>query len=234
MKVLAILKYAATLAGIAMLVGTFQIYKSTSSFVAEATRAEGTVIDLVRSRSSSSWGNTYAPTVQFISQNGQTIEFVSSTGTNPPSYSKGQKVEVLYRPTEPQNAEINGFFSLWGSAILVGGTGGVLFLVGSGIILAGLLKGRKSALLRKNGTPIETEFLSVEHDTAWSVNGKHPFTVLTQWRDPSTSELHVFKSHNLWFDPSSHLKSRKVTVFIAKGNPREYVVDLSFLSERAE
>jgi hypothetical protein len=232
MKVIAIVKYVFTLVGIGMLIGVFLIYKSTSLFLAEATKTEGTVVDLVQSRSSDS--TTYRPVVHFINQNGQKIEFMSTTGSNPPSYSKGQKVEVLYRPTEPQNAKINGFFSLWGGSAILGGLGGVFFLIGSGIILAGSLKSRKDEYLRKKGMPIETEYQCVEQNTALSVNGRHPFRVLTQWQNPSTSELHIFKSNNLWFDPSSYIKSKKITVFIEKNNPKKYFVDLSFLPRLAK
>lgn len=232
MKVIAIVKYVFTLVGIGMLVGAFLIYKSTNSFLAQATKAEGTVVDLVQSKSSNS--TTYRPVVHFINQDGQKIEFMSTAGSNPPSYSKGQKVEVLYRPTEPQNAKINGFFSLWGGSAILGGLGGVFFLIGSGIILASLLKSRKDEFLRKNGMPLETEYQSVEQNTALSVNGRHPFRVLTQWQNPSTSELHIFKSNNLWFDPSSYIKSKKITVFIEKNNPKKYFVDLSFLPRLAK
>lgn len=159
---------------------------------------------------------------------------MSTAGSNPPSYSKGQKVEVLYLTTEPQNAKINDFFSIWGGSVILGGLGGVFFLIGSGIILAGSLTSRKSEYLRKNGMPIETEYQSVEENTAFSVNGRHPFRVLTQWQNPSTSELHIFKSNNLWFDPSSYIESKKITVFIERNNPKKYFVDLSFLPKLAK
>lgn len=232
MKVMATVKYVFTLVGVGMLVGVFLIYKSTSAFLAEAVKAEGTVVELVQSRSSDS--TTYKPVVHFINQNGQEIEFMSTAGSNPPSYSKGQKVEVLYLTTEPQNAKINDFFSIWGGAVILGGLGGVFFLIGSGIILAGSLTSRKSEYLRKNGMPVETEYQSVEENTAFSVNGRHPFRVLTQWQNPSTSELHIFKSNNLWFDPSSYIESKKITVFIERNNPKKYFVDLSFLPKLAK
>lgn len=232
MKVIAIIKYVFTLVGIGMLVGAFLFYRSTNSFLAEAAKAEGTVIELVQSRSGDS--TTYRPVVQFESKNGQAIEFVSSSGSNPPSYSKGQKVEVLYRPTQPQDAKISGFFSLWGGSVILGGLGGVFFFIGTGIILAGTLKGRKDEYLKKNGMSIETEYQSVELNTALSVNGRNPFRVLTQWQNPSTSELHIFKSNNMWFDPSSYIKRKKITVFIEKGNPKKYYVDLSFLPKLAK
>lgn len=227
MKVIAIVKYSFTLVGIGMLIGAFFLYRNTELFLAEATKTEGIVVDLLRFKSSDSI--TYKPVVQFIDQNAQIIEFTSTSGSNPPSYSKGQIVEVFYLPTAPQNAKINGFFSLWGASIIIASLGSVFFLIGAGLILAGTLGGRKDKYLRKSGIPIETDYQSIEVNTALSVNDAHPFRVLTQWQDPSTSELHIFKSNNIWFDPSDYIKNNKITVFIDKDNPKKYLVDLSFL-----
>jgi len=232
MKTIAIIKYAFTIIGIGMLVGATFLYRSTDLFLTEAIKTEGTVVELVRSQSSDS--TTYRPVVQFNSQNDQAVEFVSSTGSNPPSYSKGDKIEVLYHSKDPQNAKINDFFSLWGGPVIFGGMGGVFFLVGVGIILVGALKDRKDEYLKKNGMTIETEYQRVELNTALSVNGKHPFRVLTQWQNPLTSELHVFTSNNIWFDPTGYIKTETIKVFIEKGNPKKYYVDLSFLPKLAK
>jgi hypothetical protein len=233
MKVIAIVKYVFTLVGIGMLTGTFFTYRSTRTFLEEATTANGTVVDLARSRSGDS--TTYQPVVQFMSRNGERIEFISSVGSNPPSHTKGEQVEVLYLPAEPHKAEINGFFSLWGDSVILGILGGVFFLVGIGIALAGALTGRKDEYLKKHGTPIMTEFQSVELNEAVSVNGRHPFRIITQWQNRTTSELHVFISDDLWFDPSDYIKrGKKIKVFIKRNNPRKYYVDLSFLPKLAE
>lgn len=216
-----------TLIGIGMVIGAFLIYQSTSSFLVGATTAEGTVVKLIQSGTGKS--ARYKPVVHYIDQTGQTIEFVSQNGSNPPSYSRGQRVEIVYHPMEPQNARINDFFSLWGGTLAMGGMGVGLVLVGTGIMLWDTLKRRKDSYLKKSGTPIETEYQRVELNTALMVNGRHPFVVLTQWKNLSTSELHTFRSHNLWFDPSSYLKDKRITVFIEKDNPKKYYVDLSFL-----
>lgn len=231
-KVMAIIKYVFSLVGIGMLVGACFLYKSTSAFVAEATRAEGTVVELIRSESSSS--ATYKPVVNFVSQKGEKIEFVSSVSSNPPSYSKGQKVEILYLPAEPQNAEINGLFSIWGSSIILGGMSGVFFLIGAGIILVSMLNEQREEYLKEQGVRIETELQSVELHKAFSVNGRYPFRVVTQWQNPSTSKVHVFHSDDLWYDPTNYIKSKRITVFIEKNNPKKYFVDLSFLPKIAE
>jgi Protein of unknown function (DUF3592) len=234
MKTIAIIKYVFSAIGIAMLAGALFWGQNTRSFLSQASTAQGTVIDLVRSRSSgSSSSGTYAPVVRFVTAKGEKIEFTSSTGSNPPSYSQGESVEVLYQPGAPRDATINGFVSLWLGPMIVGGIGSVFFLIGGGIILYSVLHGRKEEYLRQNGTRILTTFQSVELNTSLAVNGRHPFRVFTQWTNPSTSEIHVFASDNLWFDPSPHIHDRPITVFIEPGNPKKYYVDLSFLPKLA-
>jgi hypothetical protein len=228
MKTIAIAKYVFAAVGIGMLVGTFFLYRNTSAFVEQAARADGTVIDLVRK------SKTYAPVVQFNDQKGERIEFISSSGSNPPSYTKGEKIEVLYLPSDPQKAAINDFLSLWGDCVILGAMGGIFSLIGIGIIVVLGLADRKDEYLKKHGIPIDTEFQSVEINKSLSVNGRHPFRVLSQWQNPSTAKLHVFKSHNLWFDPSTYIKGRKIRVYIEGDNPKKYYVDLSFLPELAE
>jgi len=232
MKTIAIVKYVFTFIGAGMLVGAIFLYQSTSSFLAQAIKTVGTVIDLEQSRSGDS--TTYRPVVSFISQKGEAIRFTSSSGSNPPSYSKGEKVEIFYLTAEPQKAKINGFFTLWGGAVILGGMGGIFFLVGAAIILVIMLKGRSDDYLKKQGISIETEFQSVEINGALSANGRNPFRITTQWLNPETSEVHVFKSNNLWFDPTGHIKNKTIRVFIERNNPKKYYVDISFLPKLAK
>ena len=243
MKTIAIVKYVFSAIGIALLAGALLWAQNTRSFLAQASTAQGTVIDLVRSRSnssgssgsssSSSSSSTYAPLVRFLTAKGEKIEFTSSSGSHPPSYSQGESVEVLYQAGAPRDAVINGFVSLWLGPMIVGGIGSIFFLIGGGIGLASALQGRKEEYLRQYGTRIPTSFQSDELNTSLAVNGRHPFRVFTQWINPTTSEIHVFASENLWFDPSPHINDRPITVFIEPGNPKEYFVDLSFLPKLA-
>ena len=232
MKALSIIKYLFTFLGLAMLIGSFYINEDTRSFIAQATKTEGTVVQLILSFSDHS--RTYHPLVRFTDTNGKAIEFVSSTGSNPPGYSEGEKVEVLYLPAEPYKARLNSFFSLWGGSIIVGGLGTIFLLIGGGIFLAPKLKNRKNEYLKEQGSPIESEFQSVAFNTTVSVNGRNPFQVITQWKNPSTSEIQIFKSDNLWYDPTEHIQNKRIRVFIDRNNPKKYYVDLSFLPKIAE
>ncbi len=105
-----------------MIVGALFWYQNTNSFIKQAVKAEGIVIDFVSDRRSSK------PLVRFKDAQGNTIEFTSSLSTNPPRYNIGQTVNVLYLPQEPKNATIDDFLSLW-SGQLVLGVVGILFAI---------------------------------------------------------------------------------------------------------
>jgi Protein of unknown function (DUF3592) len=227
-----VIKYGFTALGILLLLVAMYLVQQTRTFYREASKAQGTVIDLVRGRSSSS--RTYAPVVRFVTEAGESIEFTSDTGSNPPSYSEGEIVEVLYRPETPHAARINGFFALWLGPLVSSGLGTVFTLIGGAMLSAPMLAARKQAHLRQSGTCIVTTFQSVGENTGITVNGRHPFRVFTQWTNPATSQIHVFESENLWFDPAPYINTRDIAVFIERNNPKRYFVDLSFLPKLAQ
>jgi len=231
MKAVAVVKYTFTAVGLLMIVLALAWYANVRAFIARAAVAPGTVVDLLPSRSDNS--TTWRPVVRFTSADRQNIEFTSSTSSNPPSYSKGERVEVLYAPANPRDAKINGFFSLWGGPLIIGGVGAVFFLTGASIIAVGRLRARQNEYLRANGTRVQARFQQVERNPGVQVNGANPFRIVCQWQDPATAQMHVFRSANLWFDPTDHIKSKDLTVFIETGNPRKYLVDTSFLPKLA-
>lgn len=231
MKTLKILKYTFTLIGAAMLFGAFASYSSTSAFIERATETRGIVTELAVSRSSDS--TSYYPIVAFQDASGRQIEFQSRSGSNPPSFKRGERVSVLYEPSVPENAQINSFFSLWGMSLIAGGLGLVFTLVGAGMVLFGVLRGRSKAYLAKHGTEVLAKFSSVEQNTSLTVNGRNPFRIVCQWQHPQTGDLHVFRSGNLWFDPSNHIERDTVPVLVNESNLKRYWVDTSFLPKLA-
>lgn len=231
MKTLNIIKYVFSIIGLGMLVGAYFLYSNTTSFLEQAVTAEGTVVELVRSRSSDSV--SYYPVVVFEDASGRHVEFQSNTGSNPPSYSRGETVTVLYERANPESARINGFFSLWGGATIVGGLGLVFGLVGGGMLVFGAARGRSKDYLQKNGVQVHAKFQSVEHNTNLTVNGRSPYRIVCQWQHPQTKVVHLFRSENLWFDPSDHIPGDTVPVLVDESNLKRYWVDTSFLPQVA-
>jgi hypothetical protein len=215
--------YLFLLIGIGLLVGAGYVYSNTSKFVTGARKAQGTVVAL----------RSGAPEVKFRAHDGREVQFTSSVSSKPPSYSVGDAVEVLYRQEQPEDAEINALMTLWLGVMVLGGLGSVFSLVGAGLVFAW---GRKAADpgLKLTGLSIQTDFQSVERDTTYSENGRHPFQIVTQWKNPSTGEMHLFQSDPLRYDPTAHIKTGKITVYIERGNPGKYFMDISFLPKLAD
>jgi hypothetical protein len=129
-----------------LIIGLILTGKSIS-LLADAQRAKGTVVALEWRDDDSNRGvsrktsvpdkpSAY-PVVEFTSADGTHRTFRSSTGSNPPSYDEGDQVEVLYRADSPEDAEINGFASLWLLPLIFGGLGLVIAGIGTGIAMVG-------------------------------------------------------------------------------------------------
>jgi len=221
-----------TLIGTLMMCGSVYLAVERVDFLREAISANGKVIDLVESRSDGS--STYAPVIAFKTFGGRRFEFKSNTSSNPPSYNIGENVDVLYLPSSPQTAKINGFFSIWGAVIISGVMGSVFFFFGVGITILGIVQGRKDSQLISEGEQVKSIYKGVELNDGLQVNGESPYRIITEWFDPESNKLHVFRSENLWFDPTDYISEDEITVYIDKLKPKRYLVDTSFLPEVVE
>ena len=240
MKAFKILKYSFASVGLILFAVAIVWAGVTSEFLKSAKKTEGIVMGLSLERSSSGSSTTsnksyvYRPRVKFTADGNKVIEFVSSVGSNPPAYYEGEIVEVLYESDNPHNARINHFMSLWFGPLIFGFLGLVFTLIGGGMILVFYLQEKQDLYLRRHGTAIISKFDSIIENKRLTVNNRHPFQIITQWQNPSTGKIHLFKSKNIWFDPSNYIKGKDITVFIDKNNPNKHLVDLSFLPELAD
>lgn len=238
MKTITIIKYTFTIIGSVLTAIAILGYVNTQSFLETSTVAQGTVVDLVMTksdRSSSSSGvsirttsNSYAPIVEFMADNGRTYSFTSSVSTSPPAYSIGEKVEILYDESDPNEALINSFFFVWGGVLILGGLGFLFATVGLTMFAIGLFKGRNKQRLMETGVRITTRFHSTQLNPGLAVNGRNPYQIRSEWKNPRTAQMHIFDSDNIWFDPTDHIPD-EITVYIEHDNPKKYYVDLSFL-----
>lgn len=225
MQALKIIKYVFTIVGILLLATSAYLFQDTRTFVRDGAHTTGMVIDLLRSNN-----GTYAPRVRFRTADERVIEFTSSTSANPPAYQQEEQVEVIYPVDRPGDARISGFMTLWGASLITGILGGVFFLIGGGLLAYGLLRSNRKAWLEKHGIPVTARLQQVELNTALESNGRNPYRISAQWKDPTTNRIHIFRSDNLWFDPSEFLAGQEtVTVLIKRDDPRKHYMDITFL-----
>ena len=124
------------------------LYMNARQFIAHGEHARGTVTGFRRSRSS-----YYYPVVAFKTAEGTQIEFVENNGSSSPAFVKGQQVEVIYMPENPNNAKINTFSDLWALPLFLAIFGTIFSLVGFAVIFVPWKTRHTAADLRVHGTP---------------------------------------------------------------------------------
>ncbi|MAK90113.1 MAG: hypothetical protein CMI13_02600 [Oleibacter sp.] len=209
-------------------IGTYQFIQQSATTTGEVLK-----IDSYVATSDGSSHYMYRPIVGFIA-NGQGYSFVSSMSSSSPAYSVGERVEVIYDPENPgRSGQIKGFFSQWIFSIISALMGITFSAVGLGMTWYGIANRRKAEQLMREGQPVLAKIESIGHNTRFSFNGRNPYQITAQWQNPQTSQIHIFKSDNIWFDPSAYIDGDDVPVLIDKNNPKRYHVDLSFLPKTA-
>ena len=216
--------------GTLMLLGSISFWNKTRHFLARAQQAAGTVVELREVRDSEG-SSTWKPLVAFTAKNGRKITFADSVSSKPAAYDVGESVTVLYLPDHPEEAHIKGFSSLWLGTTILGGLGLAFSSIGGGILFATRAGEKKKHYLLAYGNAIETDLQGVDRNTSVEINGQSPWRISSQWLDPQSNTMRIFHSENLWFDPSSFIKRKKVTVLLDPNNPKRYHMDTSFLPE---
>lgn len=108
------------LAGIAMLVFSGGMISDSYQIVTDGVAVQGEVVSLKRERSSGRrGGSSYYPIFRFTAQDGQEYRVKHNQGSNPPAWKKGEKVELLYLPDEPEKAVPNTFWGKYGASVIL-------------------------------------------------------------------------------------------------------------------
>lgn len=223
------------LVGALMLIAAIAVGVAQQRFRVHAVQAQGTVIDHRVSHSDSSesgsgGSDTYCPIVRFA-VDGREIEFVGKVCSSPPSNDVGDPVVVLYRPGEPDDARLDSFAERWLAILVLGGMGSVFVAIGVLVAAAPGLRmhtgGGGGGGLQRTGIAIQAEVVEVAQDPTGAVDGRTPWRIRAQWRDPASGEVHPFDSPALWSDPSEFVGAH-IEVRIKPGQPSRYWMDTGF------
>jgi hypothetical protein len=119
--------------------------------------------------------------------------------------------------------------------VLFGLTGiGTVFTAAGGTVLFFMRRRHlMNQWLRVNGLRVETRFGRVELNTSLTVNGSHPYRIVSQWLNPRSNQVHVFHSENLWYDPAPYIPGATVDVWIDPNDPKRYLMETGFLPREA-
>ncbi|NGP75402.1 DUF3592 domain-containing protein [Balneolaceae bacterium YR4-1] len=127
-----------TLVGLALVGLSIYLGMKRAEFLETALTASGEVTRLIESRSDDSY--VYYPMVEFtVPGSEQAITFRHDSGSNPPSYSVGEVVSVLYDPQNPHNAIIDGGLLNWFATALTS----LLGLIFAGVGISSVISWQK-------------------------------------------------------------------------------------------
>lgn len=122
----------AVIIGIVVALFGWNIRAQTVAFVQNASRANGTVVAVVpvTKIENNQEKTLFYPVIEFVTEDGETIRYQDSTGSNPPRHKVGDQVQVLYDPQNPKHAQEESFLSLWLPSTALLSMGGLFVLFG--------------------------------------------------------------------------------------------------------
>jgi hypothetical protein len=190
-------------------------------FLSNAQSAAGTVVALQKNRWSNSTRAGYFPVVEFSTRDGHTFRAEGSS-SRPPRYVVGERVNVYFDPSSPDNARLDDFVGLWLTSVISGGVGTVLFPLGVVLLVIGI-RHRQRQTLRTRGIAVTA---TVTHADTSSVQrwGKTVQHLTLEGIDPRTGERRSFRSHPVPGQGDQWL-GRQVVVFVDPTNAKRYLVD---------
>lgn len=103
--------------GISLLIWGIFVFLDERQFVFEGIKTTGKVADFEKkyagTTATGNKGSAFFPIVSFTSQNGEVVTFTSNSGANYYLYDVGEEVEVIYISSNPRQAKIYSFLSIW-------------------------------------------------------------------------------------------------------------------------
>lgn len=222
-KTFSIIEIIFSVFGVCLLIVGFFSYKLNKQFIQSNSKSAAVVIDL------NIKNDVFYPVLSLKTIEGKTIKFISSVGSNPSLYQIGDVVEVYYDPTNLQSIRINDFWSNWLTTLILSSIGIIFSIFGLLGIGFTIKSNYKKRWLYQFGKKISTEFEKVEINKNFSINDEHPYIIISQWQDPITKVIHIFKSENIWYNPEKYIVSKSIDVLVDPNNYKKYYTDISFL-----
>jgi hypothetical protein len=102
----------------------------TSVFLHYSIATSGNIISMASNHDNESNSLNFAPVFAFSTKDGRMYTLTSDVYSNPPAYTVGQTVTVLYEQKNPAGAKLRSFWQLWLFPVVFGILGGVATCIG--------------------------------------------------------------------------------------------------------
>lgn len=228
MKKFRFLFYIFALIGEIIFIVALFVIKSELNVVRNGIETTGVVIDQSVSKSSDG-SYFYHPIIQFNTEDNREIMFRSPEGGHQSRFYLGEKINVIYLPSDPQRATINNFLGLYGAGTILSIFG--LVFASTGLIPLYFIRRRatRDQRLKRDGMPINVKISEIIINSHIRFNHRSPYQIIADYHDTLNNRLIRYKSGYIFFDPTPYINRELVTVYVDKKNPKIYYLDISFL-----
>ena len=141
---------------------------------------------------------------------------------------EGKEIELLVDPQKPGRIS-TAFGNIFGPSMFIG-MGAIFAAVGICPIVFKIRKKAQNKKLIAAGRSIFATVDSIDVNTSYAVNGRHPYVIYCSYRDEYKDILDRFKSENLWTDPSRVIQpGSEIRIYVDGTNFSKYYVDTESL-----
>ena len=131
----------------------------------------------------------------------------------------------LYFALKSANTEL-----YWLPTVILCGVGLIFLILGAVFLIRSRRKQEMERELKERGEAIYAEVTGVSLNYSVSLNGRHPYFVEACYRDPDSGEIHMFRSHDLQYDPTKFIKDQKVPVYCRGDDYKHYYMDIDAIA----
>ena len=205
--------------GIVFIVVCALVTSNNNKFMKTAIETTGKITDVYVSRDTD--GDTNRDVYVAFEVNGE--EYSGHSSYSSSGMREGQDIKIYYNPNNPNNFKVEGETTF--TTIIFGILGAVFFLIGFIPIVFDIFKNKGNQKLIQDGTLVHANIDEIRINPNVSVNGFNPYIIECSYKD-SSGGLYVFKSKNLYFNPSNLLDDQStIDVYVDMENPKKYFVD---------
>ena len=189
-------------------------------------KTEGVISSIHTTRSLSN-RRGYRTTVLVTFTTNDGIEITKGINYYSSNMYTGMPIELYYDPDNPQNFVLESGILEILFPLIFSGLGSIFLIIG--IVL---IKKNNDLMKRKNklisdGYSVMAEIFEVYNNMAIKINGRSPFVINAKYSE--NGKNYIFKSQNIWFDPSPFLNTN-IRVYLDKHDYSIYYFDAESLA----
>jgi len=162
----------------------------------------------------------------WVAYNVNGIEYQGKLNTYMATYYEGKQIDIYYYE---DNIDRIGTHSGDKLSLMFPGLGLIFVIVGFIGVYSKIKRNSTIKKLQTTGNIIKAKYVETLQNTAYAVNGRHPYNVYCEWTNPLDNKVYKFKSDNLWTNPENMIIENNIetiTVYVDSTDYTKYFVDV--------